>query len=510
MADWSAPILTTQYAQCMTDFKTRDVDSASLAESPVNAPVGYIRYSRADNRFEEWNGTAWITKILAVSGGGTGVDTVSGIQGVLGLGTMAFQNSNAINVTGGSATGLATVSGNTASFDILKAGIGPSPGNQLIVAGGQSVIDMYAGNAGVDEKYTRLVQIPGSFYIGPVNDAYSGTGPIAISLIRSGLSFTRFDVAPELTLYSTYTSLVNSVQNTIFWTTAGVGPPTLTTRSVGSKLVFYPSLSSADADFAIGIEGGTLWYGVSNTTTQHIFYHGIYRTARLNWAGGFPTLSMENSTGLTYGGRIILGDSSNTTAPTVLQSGEPGLSGAVSILANNWYAIHGGASGRINPSQGGFFIRLYSAAECEFAGIDSAGTVTRMMYIRFNQQVLFMNGINTAPSIAFHNSPGFQTGFFYEPTAPYVNLCFNGINNFGFHRHSSGYAVLSIGGSGTPDYGNSITINANGSAPGYLTLMGPGGTMCIWTDSLQRLRIGLGPPTIASYDTHGVVVGAQA
>ena len=54
--------------------------------------------------FEEWSGTAWVAKIIAIAGGGTGVTTPSGIISGLGLGAMAFQNSNAVAITGGSIT----------------------------------------------------------------------------------------------------------------------------------------------------------------------------------------------------------------------------------------------------------------------------------------------------------------------------------------------------------------------------------------------------------------------
>lgn len=86
----------------MDEVKNRDIDAISLQlNALVNPPIGSIRLLRSPIKFQEWDGTQFVDKVLAVAGGGTGASTPAGAASGLGLGSMAFQNSNAINVTGG-------------------------------------------------------------------------------------------------------------------------------------------------------------------------------------------------------------------------------------------------------------------------------------------------------------------------------------------------------------------------------------------------------------------------
>src|SRR5512145_367939 len=98
MADWNTPSLTDTYAAFLSALTARDVDAASMAETPTNPPVGFIRWNIASSKFQRWSGAAWVDLILSAAGGGTG--------GVGGLGTMSLQNANAVAITGGTISGL--------------------------------------------------------------------------------------------------------------------------------------------------------------------------------------------------------------------------------------------------------------------------------------------------------------------------------------------------------------------------------------------------------------------
>jgi len=85
-------------------MKDRDIDTGTMQLNVgVNFPVGTMRYNRATKIFEEWSGSAWVACVIGVAGGGTGANSQGGVAASLGLGTMAYQNSNAIAVTGGTA-----------------------------------------------------------------------------------------------------------------------------------------------------------------------------------------------------------------------------------------------------------------------------------------------------------------------------------------------------------------------------------------------------------------------
>ncbi len=99
MADWNNPVLTTAYATFLAEMKARDLDAAQLFNSaPTNPVANMIRYNRATNIFEQYNGATWVALVLAAAGGGTG--------GTSALGTISTQNSNAVAITGGTITGL--------------------------------------------------------------------------------------------------------------------------------------------------------------------------------------------------------------------------------------------------------------------------------------------------------------------------------------------------------------------------------------------------------------------
>lgn len=129
MADWSNPTLTSTKTNALTEIKDRDTDTATMAESPTNPPTGYKRWVSASNKFQVWNGSAWVDLVLSVAGGGTGGSTQSAARTGLGLGTIATQNSNAIAITGGTISGLTTlgVLGNTTIAGQIIAGSSAVP-----------------------------------------------------------------------------------------------------------------------------------------------------------------------------------------------------------------------------------------------------------------------------------------------------------------------------------------------------------------------------------------------
>jgi hypothetical protein len=119
-----------------------------------------MRFNRSINIFEEWLAGAWVPKVIGLAGGGTGGTTPAEIITSLGLGSMATQNSNAVNITGGTITGvnfsanditsgiIALARGGTgASLSLGAAGtVLLSNGTGVVFAPGTSITQLNASN----------------------------------------------------------------------------------------------------------------------------------------------------------------------------------------------------------------------------------------------------------------------------------------------------------------------------------------------------------------------------
>ena len=88
-------------------------------------------------------------------------------------------------------------------------------------------------------------------------------------------------------------------------TGSGLNAPTTITRSLGSKIVLYPSLSSVSADYALGIESGNMWSGVPDINSGFIWYQGTTRVMSIKTGGNLVLHSTENSSGVGSGGSFV-------------------------------------------------------------------------------------------------------------------------------------------------------------------------------------------------------------
>ena len=108
-------------------------------------------------------------------------------------------------------------------------------------------------------------------------------GYLAIAI--NGTERLAFDTSGNIAITASTLSLSNATSNLILWNTSGVNAPTFTTRSAGAKLVLYPQITAASADYALGIEGSTLWYGVPTTSERHRWYAGTTQIMQLAGSG---------------------------------------------------------------------------------------------------------------------------------------------------------------------------------------------------------------------------------
>lgn len=101
------------------------------------------------------------------------------------------------------------------------------------------------------------------------------------------------NIQGDLTLY-------NPTKNTIIYRDTGSSVPTITNRSIGSKIVLNPTVNGSNTDYALGIETNAMWYSVQSTVASHKFYLGNSNRFQIDDTG-------------------ILLDSSNINVATVLR-----------------------------------------------------------------------------------------------------------------------------------------------------------------------------------------------
>jgi hypothetical protein len=115
---------------------------------------------------------------------------------------------------------------------------------------------------------------------------YRETGGILMAYFSAGALFA-LNVA--LYLYSGSIEMLHNISNLINFKTVGVANPSFTSRSVGTKIVLYDSLSGSAVDYAIGMGSSTLWNSVETTSGYFKWYGGTTLAATLT-GGGLLTL----------------------------------------------------------------------------------------------------------------------------------------------------------------------------------------------------------------------------
>lgn len=88
--------------------------------------------------------------------------------------------------------------------------------------------------------------------------------------------------------------LTNTTSNLINFPAVALGAPTVSTRSLGTKLLLYPGISATSIDYALGVESGALWFSTASVGSNFKWYAAAANIMTLEGGGNLllPTGSL--------------------------------------------------------------------------------------------------------------------------------------------------------------------------------------------------------------------------
>ena len=252
-----------------------------------------------DGTNTSWNTptTGTVTSVSG-SGGTTGLTLTGGPITTTGTLTLG-----GILVVGNGGTGLATVT----NVGELYAGnnttnmsrIAPVASGSILTSAGTSSPPVWSNTPSI----TTSVTVP---------TLYGSSSASGNLIISSTSNATKGTITSDSQFISTATGnavdgkgqiyLNGATSNRIDFNINGVGAPIFTTRSVGTKIVLYPGVSSTSVDFALGIESFTYWQSVPAASSIFKWYAGTTNIMTLNGTGclGLSATPASDGIGITF------------------------------------------------------------------------------------------------------------------------------------------------------------------------------------------------------------------
>jgi hypothetical protein len=182
---------------------------------------------------------------------------------------------------------------------------------------------------------SAVLSVGASFIANTTGAYHTGTINSASYTVGSNFSANSTVVTTSDQIISTRTGsatdgdgqifLNGGTSNRIDWAATGIGAPTVTSRSSGTKLVLYPAVAAASVDFGMGIDTNVLWSSVADTGDT------------FKWYANTTELFAANTLGITVSSGGIFPTSNNSatslgsaTQRWVLNANTGSFAGAVS------------------------------------------------------------------------------------------------------------------------------------------------------------------------------------
>jgi hypothetical protein len=184
--------------------------------------------------------------------------------------------------------------------------------NSIIVNGGAVNTVVNSTSIGFVNATATLV-INSTSYGGTANNATNlgGTAYNYYLLANSQTTFTNTVTFSNTATMNAVTfngvtgpqiNIAGSTSSFLYFHTNGTGAPTVTTRSVGTKVILYPAISATSVDYGMGIDtaANTLWYSISTNASSAFFAWYANSTVVANLSGnGTFTVNSVNAQSIT-------------------------------------------------------------------------------------------------------------------------------------------------------------------------------------------------------------------
>lgn len=294
----------------------------------ISSTAGTVLFSNTTPSTAPTNGSVVIGGGIGISGGLflAGVQNITNATPATSITTGALVVAGGIGTSGPSFWGgvqtitNATASSNATNGSLTTAG-GVGIGQNLNVAGNTAISGALSivGNLSVSSGTVNFsntvdstsstsgavtiaggVGIAQSLFVGSPNNSTTSTSGALV--ITGGLGIGMdMSIGGKIALSGTnpYMRFNNS----------GLAAPSFTTRSIGTKIIYFSSLSDTAADFATGMDSNALWHSVPTNTATHSFrwYGGPTMTMQLDGRGTLTLNGTDDSVSSTTGTLIVNG-----------------------------------------------------------------------------------------------------------------------------------------------------------------------------------------------------------
>jgi hypothetical protein len=159
-------------------------------------------------------------------------------------------------------------------------------------------------------------------------------------------------VATDWTTAPGLISANNGTSNLIHFNNVGLGNPTFTTRSPGTKFTLWDGLGGAAVDYALGMASGTLWFSVPGSTAQFQWFAGTAIMMTLSGTGNLTlpgNISAGNSISSAGSNAILLfADRTGTSSwgwyatSNIARLWNTGTSDLLSVYPNGYVVMNNG------------------------------------------------------------------------------------------------------------------------------------------------------------------------